>query len=200
MTNSIEVPFIEEARKLFDPDIVNKAQRLAISSIKGKLKTRISKLARGKYNITAGKIAEALKMNIQDSNGLRSAELNYTGKRFSLINFSPRFRKVSTTGRRGHLKGRKIRRYGASAKVTKTSRPYLVPGGFIASGTNGNVQIFQRIERLGSKSRLRKLTGPAVAQMVSDEAVLSGVDDFLDKEFPKDFENKLNYLLEKAAG
>jgi len=199
MKDGIDFPFIEEARKLFDPETVNKAQRLAISAIKGKLKSQISKLARGKYNITAGKISEALKMKIKDTNGLRSAELNYIGRRFGLINFSARFRKVSTTGRRGHLKGSKIRRVGASAKVTKSSKPYLVPGGFIASGTNGNIQIYQRIERLGSKSKLRKLTGPAVAQMVSDKAVLDGVDDFLDKEFPKDFESKLNFLLEKAA-
>ena len=199
MTNRVEFPFLEEARRIFDPELVNQAQRDAVTRIKNKLKTLISKLARGRYNVTAAKISEALKMKIHDNRGLRSADLDYAGYRFSLINFNARFRKVSTSGTRGKLKGKRIRRSGASAKVTRDSAPYLVPGGFIAAGTNNNIQIFQRIERLNSKSKLRKMTGPAVAQMVSHESVLRGVDNFLDVEFPKQFEGRLNYILERAA-
>lgn len=199
MKGSIEFPFLEEARRLFDPEIVRSAQRNAITRVKNKLRTLISKLARGRYNVAAAKISEALKMKIEDREGIRSAHLEYSGSRFSLINFSARFRKVTTTGRRGKFKGKRIRRSGASAKVTKTSSPYLTPGGFIAAGNGGNVQIFQRIEKNSSNSKLRKMTGPAVAQMVSHESVLDGVDGFLDTEFPKQFESRLNYLLEKAA-
>jgi len=199
MTNKIDFPFLAEAKRLFDPKIVKNAQRNAVTRVKNKLRTLISKLARKRYNIAAAKISQALKMKITDREGIRSAQLEYTGVRFSLINFGARFRKVITTGRRGKFKGKRIRRSGASAKVTKGSSPYLTPGGFIAAGQGGNVQIFQRIEKSNSRSKLRKLTGPAVAQMVSNKVVLDGVDGFLDTEFPKQFESRLNQLLEKAA-
>lgn len=196
---SDQFPFIAEAKKLFDPSIVNKAQRLSITAIKGKAKTAVSKSVRKKFVVTARRIAQDLKIRMSDKGDLRSAQLDYVGQRIGLINFSANFRKVRTTGRRGHLRGSKIRRLGATARVSKGSARYLAPGGFIASGTSGNVQIFQRIEKNNSRSKLRKLTGPAVPQMVSQPEVVKDFTNLVEKEFPPTFESKLNFVLGKIG-
>ena len=194
-----QFPFIAEAKKLFDPMHVKKAQRLTMTSIKGKAKTGVSRSVRKKFVITAKRIAQDLKIRTVDREGLRSAELSYIGNRIGLINFSANFRNVRTVGRRGHLRGSKLRRKGATARVTKGGGRYLVPGGFIVAGASGNVQILQRIHKRDSKSKLRKLTGPAVPQMVSQPEVKKDFANLVDREFPPTFESKLNFVIGKAG-
>lgn len=197
MSYRVDFPFIEEAKKLFDPAIVNKAQRLAITGIKGKAKTLISRTVRRRFNVANARIAKSLKMKNIDRGGLRSASLEYTGQRIGLINFAAKFKRVTTTGSKGRLAGKRLRRMGATAKVFKNQRRSLIPGAFIVRGTSGNIQVLQRIDKNNPKSKLRKLTGPAVPQMVSQPDVTRSVNDLLNKEFPQIFESKINFILER---
>lgn len=194
----VSFPFVAEARRLFDPKIVTKAQQRTVTALKGKIATQISRSTREKFNVKAQRIKQALRVTTEENDGARSATLTYSGKRLSLITFGGRFRKVRTTGKRGHLKGRRLQRYGASAKVSKRGRAYVVPGGFIAAGASGNVHLYQRRDQSDPTSGLRLMTGPAVAQMVSNKDVTRDYTGTVNKEFPRLFESKLNHLLDKA--
>ena len=93
------------------------------------------------------------------------------------------------------------RRLGATAKVKKTARRYVAPGGFIAEGNNGNVHIFQRMsKRQKARMPIRKMTGPAIPQMVSQQEVLDEATKFVEQEYPKDLTNRLDYFLTKQMG
>lgn len=195
--NAVHFNFLEEALKTFDPSLVNKAQRLTVSALKGKVKTQISKTAREKYNVSASKLGQALNMRIDDSQGLRSATLEYVGSRIGLINFSGKFKNVRTTGKSGHLAGVQIRRRGATAKVIKGQSPQLIGRAFIANGANG-AHIFRRINKNDPNSKIQRVTGPSIPQIVSQRKVFSDGEKVLQTEFPRVFESKLTFLAGKA--
>lgn len=199
MAEKNRLPFLKEAAQLFDPATAKLAQRQVVTKLKNKLKTKISRSIRSRYNVTNQKISKDLNMKIRDSGGIRSAFLTYIGKRISAINFSAKFKTVRTVGKKGHLKGKNIRRRGVTNRIKKGSSPSLIPGGFIAQGASGNVQVFQRIDKDDSKSKLRKATGPAIEQMVDDPETLRHFETYIDREFPAMYESQINFLLKKQA-
>ena len=185
---TIEFPDdLQEMKRQLAPEMLQKANKSALKATQRKTATFISKVVRKEFNVTARAIADRLKLSL--GRGDTEAYLNYVGTRIGLINFSGQFRKVRTNAGV---------RLGATAKVKRTSRRYVTPGGFIAQGNNGNVHIFQRMSRR-QKERMpiRKMTGPAIPQMVAQQEVLDEAAKFVEREFPKDLSNRIDYFLRK---
>jgi hypothetical protein len=181
---------IKEMERMLDPEFLVKAKKSALKATQRKTATRISKLVRQEFNVTARAVADRLKLSLGRND--TEAYLRYVGTRIGLINFSGKFKKVRTTAGR---------RLGATAKVKKTARRYVAPGGFIAEGNNGNVHIFQRMsKRQRARMPIRKMTGPAIPQMVSQQEVLDEATKFVEQEYPKDLTNRLDYFLTKQMG
>lgn len=178
---------LEALRRQLDPDHLAKAEKSALKAVQRKAATRISKSVRGRFNVTARAIAERLNLRLGKND--TEAYLLYVGARIGLINFSAQFRKVRTG---------KGPRQGATAKITKDAGRYIAPGGFIAKGANNNVQVFQRMSKKQSgRLPLRKMTGPAIAQMVDSQEVMDDATNYVEEEYPKELTNRLNYFLDK---
>lgn len=199
MATRLKFPFMAEARKLFDPELVNKAQRQSITKIKNKAKTRISRVTRSIYNVSAAKLNAALKMTTIERGQLRAVELEFFGRKIGLINFGAKFKRVRTVGKSGRFAGKTIHRAGATAKTHKNERRKLRKGGFIAPGANANIQVFERIDSDDPKSKIRKVTGPAIPQMVGQPEVVQAFEDLVDAEYPNIFESQINFLLSRSG-
>lgn len=175
---------LDDLKRLLNPSFLRKAETSALRGIQGKVKTRVSKRVREMYNVTAGTVSRKLKIGLRNEN--TEAWLSWVGRRIGLINFGAQFKRVST--RRG-------RRIGATVKVRKDTKRYLVKGGFIAQGTQGNVHIFERIGT--ARLELRSRTGPSVPQMVSSRKVVKDAAELVKTEYPVILKSKLDFFLEK---
>lgn len=178
---------LAQLKKQLDPAHLASAEKSALKSIQRKVATQISRLVRHKYNVTARSIAARLKLSLV--RGDTEAHLWYVGTRVGLINFGGQFKKVRTS---------KGERMGATAKMTKQSGRFLTKGGFIATGRNGNVHIFQRRDlKQNSRFPLRAKTGPAIPQMVSEKETIEAASKFVEQQYPAELTNRLNFFLQK---
>lgn len=182
---------LQEFLQTLDPELLRKAQRQALNRVRAKTATRISAAARGKYNVSAATVRDALSRRLKFSTtGDRSeAYLVYLGRRIGLINFGAKFKKVSTA--RGP-------RLGATTKLYKGRPRYLTKRGFIATGKSGNVHVFQRAEE-GQRKRhpLKALYGPSIPQMVGSREILEDADSFVQKEYPIELLRQIDYYMSK---
>ncbi len=177
-------------KAIMDPQVLKKAEKSALKAVQRKTATRISRKVREEFNVTARAIADRLKLSLKRDD--TEAYLWYIGTRIGLINFGGQFKKVRSA--RGP-------RMGATAKVKKNSSRYVAAGGFIAEGKNQNVHIFQRMKKNQSaRNPIRKMTGPAIAQMVAWPAVLEDATKFVETEYPNELANRLDYFFKQQAG
>lgn len=182
---------LKEFLRVLDPVLVQKAQTSALTRIRKKAATHISKTTRSRYNISAGAVRDALerRTKFKLSQDKSSAFITYIGARIGMINFSAKFKPVQTA--RGP-------RHGATAKLYKSRPRSLVPGGFIAAGRGGNVHIFRR-QKKSQKSRLpiEAVTGPSVPQMISGDEVIRETDRFVQEEYPIELIRQIDYQLSR---
>lgn len=175
---------LDDLKRLLNPSFLRKAETSALRGIQGKVKTRVSKRVREVYNVTAGAVSRKLRIGLRNDN--TEAWLSWVGRRIGLINFAAQFKRVST--RRG-------RRIGATVKVQRKEKRFLVKGGFIAEGSQGNVHIFERIGT--ARLELRSRTGPSIPQMVSSRKVVKEVEELVESDYPVILKSKLDFFLEK---
>lgn len=176
---------LQALKRLLDPASLKKAEKSAIKATQRKVATRISRKVREEFNVTARAIADRLRLSLQKND--TEAYLWYIGSRIGLINFDAQFKKISTP--RGS-------RMGATARIRKGGSRFVTKGGFIATGRNQNVHIFQRTD-LKQKRRLpiQSKTGPAIPQMVAMPEVLEDAALFAEIEYPKELTNRIDYYL-----
>jgi len=175
---------LDDLKRLLNPTFLRKAELSALKATRGKVATVVSKRVRERYNVTAATVSSKLKVGLRNDN--TEAWLSWIGRRIGLINFGAQFKRVKT------LRGRRI---GATVKVRKDTKRFLVKGGFIAEGSQGNVHIF---ERMGStRLKIRSRTGPSVPQMVSSQKVVSAAEHLVETEYPTILKSKLDFFLEK---
>ena len=77
---------IKEMERMLDPEVLVKAKKSALKSTQRKTATRISKLVRQEFNVTARAVADRLKLSLGRND--TEAYLRYVGSRIGLINFS----------------------------------------------------------------------------------------------------------------
>lgn len=179
---------IQELEALMAPESLRKAQRSTLRTIQRMTATRVHRKVTSVYNVTQRAIASRLKMSISGDN--TQAILRWTGRKIGLINFGAQFRRVQTA--RGP-------RQGASARIRKDKGRFTSKGGFIATGANGNVQIFQR-EKKDQSQRLpiRAKYGPAIPEMIDQPEVFAEAERFVAQEYRNQYARNLAFYFEKG--
>jgi len=175
----------------YDPVSVKKAAHATIKQLNGRAATEISKAVRSKYNVKAGDVKSVLRQRLKYQGDIPVGYLVYLSKRISLRHFA--------TGTRVKVKTSKGIRYGARAKVRKDSRASLVSGGFYGKAkTSGALQIFKR-EGEG-RLPVKKLTAPAISQMVGGKAPIAALNDMVQREANAKMSANLDFFLKKKTG
>jgi hypothetical protein len=180
-----------EVLRTIDPEIFRKAQISALTRVRSRTATFISRAAREKYNVTAATVQGALsrRLKIVVRRDQASAYLEYIGRRIGLINFGGQFRRVNTP--RGV-------RQGATTKLYKKQTRYLTKRGFIAAGKSANVHIFQREKEDQTKRHpLTVMYGPSIPQMVGSNEVLEQTRQFVEDLYPAELMHQIEYQLSK---
>ena len=191
----LEVRFdnLEQIKQVYDPIIVEKATFSTIKQLHSKSATLVSKAVRDKYAVNVKAVKSVLKPRLTTgSDGIPTGYLVYLSKRISLRHFATRASRPKIKTKRGD-------RYGARVKVRKDRRAAIVPGAFWGTAKDsGEQQIFQRIGL--SRLKIKKLTAPAIAQMVRGEAPINAIDDLMNREANKKLAHNLDHFIQKKIG
>ena len=183
---------LDELKRAYDPALVDKAAASTIKQLQAKASTIISKAVRDRYNVSASAMRSALKQSkVVFQGGVPVGYNIYLSKRISLSYFA--------TNARPKVKTARGIRYGARTKLYKNKRPEMVKGGFFGTArTSGSGQIFQRI---GDKRLpIKKLTGPAISQMVGGGLPLQALDNLIKEEGDAKFAQNLEHFMQKQMG
>jgi len=170
---------MEEIRRVYDPILVERATRTAISKLTTTASKEVSLAVRDKYQIKAGRIKQSLKRRITARSQVEARGfLIYTSPRLSLANFASR----TGSGAPGRSARPKIKtargmRLGARVRVLRNRPSKVVKGAFWAPGTGGVWQIWKR--ETEARRPIRKLAGPSVSHMIRSAEALSAVEKTL---------------------
>lgn len=183
---------LDQLRDRFDPRIVEKAVRSSIRKTALKLRTKLSKRVRERYNVPARVIARHAKLeNFFQSRSQPFSILRYVGSKIGLINFGARSRIVRTA---------KGKRRGVSVQVLKEGGRKVVKSepAFIATGANENRHVFARTGE--GRFPIVSLKGPSVAEMVGRDEVIDDANAFMSGELPRIFDNEMEFFLLRKVG
>lgn len=188
---------LQQLKQQFDPKDVEKALSWSVNATAKKAATLLSKETRQRYDISAGDIRKRLTIQRIDRDAGRA--VLYTGRRLPLKQFKPRERWVSVSSKRrvksGPRKGSMARRRGVTVRVRKDKGRQLVKGGWLAKN-----QIFRREERSDNQSAPVMRFGPSVPEMVGNPKVIEAAQDMVRQDLPQQFNDRLNYIINKKAG
>jgi len=192
-----DVRELQELKQQFDPKDVEKALRWAVNATAREAATEISKETRQRYTVSAGDIRKRLRIERYRRDVDRA--ILYTGRRLPLVQFKPSERWVSVNPKRrvqsGPRKGSMARRRGVSVNVRKDKGRQLVQGGWLAKG-----HILRRKDKGDTQSQPIMRFGPSIPEMVDNPKVIEAAQDLVRKDLPQQFNDRLNYILNRKAG
>ena len=192
-----DVRELQELKQQFDPKDVEKALSWAVNATARKAATEISKETRKRYTVSAGDIRKRLRIERYRRDVDRA--ILYTGRRLPLVQFKPSERWVSVNPKRrvqsGPRKGSMARRRGVTVQVRKGEGRKLVQGGWLAKN-----HIFRRKTRSDNQSIPEMRFGPSIPEMVDNPQVIEAAQDLVREDLPQQFNDRLNYILNKKAG
>ncbi|MAO41178.1 MAG: hypothetical protein CMK70_13555 [Pseudohongiella sp.] len=209
MHQKFEVKNLEVLRAQLGDSLVDKINASAVGKTVNKLQTYVSKEVRQRYNVKAGTFRRyAKKMKgVRRANEV-SAVLLFRSRKLGYLNFGAKPRRV-TLGRKTK-KGQRWGRFrtGVTVQVMKADARKLIRSrpAFLATGQNGNQQVFYRDPRgkttSGGKQRLIPMKGPSIPDMVvaAGDALGTPYDVFAAEEYDKEFDVALNYYMSKQGG
>lgn len=184
---------IDEIRQHTDPKVFSQAVGSTVRRLSDRAATLISKEVRKDYPVKARTIADALTKKFNNNAAIPERLLIYTATRISLSKYatgSPRPVVMSSRGRR----------YGARVKDRKGMPPRIVPGAFWGTAqTSGSEQIFSRKTR-SSNSKIKKLTGPSVSQMVRGTDVLDAIQKHVEDNATNLLRQNLDHFQKRRIG
>ena len=183
---------LTQVRQQFGTQPVNKAMRWALDATTRKAATHISRDIRGTYAVTAGLVRAHLKVKRLERDAKRA--LLYTGQRLPLETFGPRPKTVRVTATSSRGKRFKTRRRGVTAKVRKDQGRRLVAGGWLARG-----HILRRRWQDDNHADPFIQYGPSIPGMVAHPDTIHRAQDLVREEFPREFANRLEYILGKDS-
>lgn len=184
---------LEELLAVYDPKLVSRAVNSADNKTIRKLRTKIRKEVRGKYNVKAAAINRRAKTILGRVKGL-SAELSYAGTKLGLVNFAAKKKKVKVSSRAG----KKVTRWGTSVKVLRGQSRKVVKSkpAFVAKGKNDNLQIFAR--RTDDRDSIVAIKGLAIAEMVDSPEIIEHALTSSREDYEKEFDVAMNFFLGKS--
>lgn len=191
---------IDKLKAIFGHKTVERALNSAVYKATRKGRTLVSKEVRQEYRFKARDISKTAKIKKAPTiDGIARRILEYTGARPSLIKFMGANGVKRVWTKKGWRKQVKV-------KVWKKGRPSIVKGGFVGTAQDsGSQQIFRRIPgtQMASnpaKEKLKKLTGPAIPQAVSNKNVLEKIGEFVSEELPNQFNHEMDHFIKAATG
>lgn len=183
---------IDEVRQAVDPKVFNQALGSTVRRLSDRVGTLVSKEVRTTYPIKASAISSVLRKRFDNSTAVPARLLIYSAARISLRHFATRAPKPVIKTARGP-------RVGAKVKDRKKSPPRIVSGGFWGRTPGGTEQIFKR-QTATSDSKIKKLTGPSVSQMVRGIDVLDAVQKFVEDNADDILRQNLDHFQKRRIG
>jgi hypothetical protein len=184
---------IDEIRKSVDPKIFAQAVGSTIRQLSDKAEVQIARAIQARYPIKRATIRQAVQKHYDNSDSLPARILRYRASRISL-------RHYATKSPRPAIKTTRGIRYGAKVKDRKGAPPRIVPGGFFGTAkSSGSSQIFARVSER-SDSKLKKLTGPSVSQLVRGESVQNQVAQFVRENADQLLAKNLDHFQKRRIG
>jgi hypothetical protein len=181
----IKLTDLDKVLGAFDSKLLDRAVVNTINKTSAKAKTKVSKEVRETWNIKAKDFNRHAKLiRARYQRGRPEALLLYTGRKFGLINFSPK-EKANRS-----VTVRVLKKKGRRPAISKNGMP-----GFIAS-TNGTRNIFAR--RGKKRFPIDRLQVKSAAEMIHP-AVIREMNKQIEKDYPRIFEREYSFLQERAA-
>lgn len=168
MEFKIKIKGVEEAKKMLDPKIYQKAMRATLNDLSSAINTQVSKEIRERYTLPSARIKQGIDIKKAVGNNMR-AILTFSGKPpglqhyraiQTLVNVQRKISKGSIITKR--LKRARQMMKGVSVEVIKGRRK-VVRGAFLATTGKGGIGVWHR----KGKERLPilRLFGPSIRGM-----------------------------------
>jgi len=217
-TVRVSLKNIDQMINTMDPDILKKAVFSAGKHTSGKMQTQISKKTRERYNIPAGALSKtSKKVSIRLKQTPEGILLTYAGKRLSPFDYKATVskakfnkanylynsvsmkilkskRKKKIKGEYGHGAFNPISRKGPS-KFKGVVFERMLKKTLHADHADGSIQ-----KGRWTSLPVRKVTTPAVPQLVGNEEVKGMVEKEFEGMLDQRFTHEMSYYLRKAAG
>jgi len=176
---------LAELRRKFDPNAVERADRIATGRVAKKVRTQVSRDVRAVYNVKARDVGKTVKILRNRRGSVEERILLYTGGSIPLAKFNARPKRVRSA--RGP-------RTGVTAKVRKDEGRKLVGKreGFHGKGFLAKGQVMAR--KTAKRTPIRPLFGPAIPLMVGNDLVIESYHRTVRREYPIELERALNYV------
>jgi hypothetical protein len=199
---TVKLEGIEEARRMFDPKVVNRAAYQAINETVRGVRTATGKEIRKEWNVKAGdlnKKLRAVKMaRYGDLEGIVAAQ---SGS-FSLSYFGAKSYKGNTVQTR--TSGRRMKRAsgkgGVYVKIKRSGGVTHMPNAFMAAvragkGSASHIGIFHRVGKGRLKIIERRVI--TVASMFGKPAVQAAATKTINNTFSRRFNHHIDRLMQK---
>lgn len=180
---------LEELRRKFDPKIVDRANRTAITRVTRKVRTAVSRDVRQVYNVKAGDIGSTVKLIARRRGPIENRILLYTGAGIAMEKFGAKQKRVKSA--RG-------RRRGVTVLIRKDRGRKLVgtPRGFGGGAFMAKGRVLAR--RTESRTPVWFVYGPSIPQMVGNDIVIEKYYDVVQREYPIELERAMRVFSERA--
>ena len=183
MNISIQTNFPDVKRALvaLSKDVGNKAMASALNKTVAQAKTAMSREIRAEFNMSAGKVGEALRITRAVSSGGRfslSARLEATSKRGRSLN-------IAAFSARQTAKG-------VSFKIKKSGPRKLIPGSFLI---NGGKTVMIRVGK--ARLPIKALQTIDVPSMFNTKRINAKVLRFINDKFPELFKNEAKFFTDR---
>ena len=174
-------PQVKRALEQLSTDVGNKAMASALNKTVAQAKTAMSREIRAEFNISAGKVGDAL----------RITRAVASGGRFSL---SARLEATSKRGRSMNLAAFNARQTakGVSFKIKKSGPRKTIPGAFLI---NEGKTVMIRVGK--ARLPIKALQTIDVAQMFNTKRINAKVLRFIQDKFPTIFANEAKYFTDR---
>lgn len=198
-TVSVKVEGLKEALAMFDPKKVKKAAASALKKVAQQARTEASSAIRERFNIKKGDVDKKIevKEGRQDRNNL-TATLYITGKGISLTYFGAKERRGPKVISRKGIKVLKRQPKGAQGvqvKIMKDGKITTLPHAFIATMKSGHVGVFIRKGKGRTPIIEKRLV--SIPTLFKQKTVMERVEQRINEQWPKVFQQEMNYQLAK---
>jgi len=176
---------------------VEQAMKWSLDAAQDKAAAMISREIRKVYTIKIAQVKRSLKIVRARRDAHRA--LIYTGRRLPLERFSPKPKVVPINATSVSGRVYKTRRKGATVRVRRDKGRQLVgragrqSGGWYAKG-----HVLRRASAKDNRSDPYMQFGPSIPGMVAHPQLLNDTQEMVRRELPKQFSDRLDYLLNQS--
>lgn len=166
---------LDEARRLFGKNLVDRALSSTVNKLATQGRTRINKSIREDWRVKVGAVNRAITIRKAKIGGKESIILG-TGSAIPVIDFAARQTKKGVT-------------YAAK----KSQGRLLIKSAFIATIQGGDASVFKR--KFKKRFPINKKFGPAIPQMMKSEDQLNVVNELLREKSQPTLQHEIEFRI-----